>query len=96
MKIIPVVLSGGAGSRLWLLSREYFAKQCLPLVDKEYSLLQQTVLRILSLEVADPVVVCNEDHRFLIAQQLQSIGVKKSTILLGNMRISPCHETVAF
>ncbi|WP_239544399.1 mannose-1-phosphate guanylyltransferase/mannose-6-phosphate isomerase [Marinomonas foliarum] len=82
MKIVPVILSGGVGSRLWPLSREYFAKQCLPLVDKEYSLLQQTVLRTLSLEVADPVVVCNEDHRFLVAQQLQSIGVKKSTILL--------------
>ncbi|MGO3738696.1 MAG: mannose-1-phosphate guanylyltransferase/mannose-6-phosphate isomerase [Marinomonas foliarum] len=82
MKIIPVILSGGVGSRLWPLSREYFAKQCLPLVDKEYSLLQQTVLRTLSLDVADPIVVCNEDHRFLIAQQLQAIGVKKSTILL--------------
>ena len=82
MKIIPVILSGGVGSRLWPLSREYFAKQCLPLVDKEYSLLQQTVLRTLSLDVADPIVVCNEDHRFLIAQQLQSIGVKKSSIVL--------------
>ena len=82
VKIVPVILSGGVGSRLWPLSREYFAKQCLPLVDKEYSLLQQTVLRTLSLEVADPVVVCNEDHRFLVAQQLQSIGVKKSTMLL--------------
>ena len=86
MKIIPVILSGGVGSRLWPLSREYFAKQCLPLVDKEYSLLQQTILRTLSLslslDVADPIVVCNEDHRFLIAQQLQSIGVKKSSIVL--------------
>ena len=82
MKIIPVILSGGVGCRLWPLSREYFAKQCLPLVDKEYSLLQQTVLRTLSLDVADPIVVCNEDHRFLIAQQLQSIGVKKSSIVL--------------
>jgi len=80
--VVPVILSGGVGSRLWPLSREFFAKQCLPLVDKEYSLLQQTILRTLSLEVADPIVVCNEDHRFLIAQQLQSIGVKKSTILL--------------
>lgn len=82
MKIIPVILSGGVGSRLWPLSREHFPKQCLPLTDKEYSLLQQTMLRTLSLEVADPIVVCNEDHRFLIAQQLQSIGVKKSSIVL--------------
>lgn len=82
MKIIPVILSGGVGSRLWPLSREHFPKQCLTLTDKEYSLLQQTMLRTLSLEVADPIVVCNEDHRFLIAQQLQSIGVKKSSIVL--------------
>lgn len=82
MKIVPVILSGGVGSRLWPLSREFFAKQCLPLVDREYSLLQQTLLRTLSLDVADPIVVCNEDHRFLIAQQLQSIGVKKSSIVL--------------
>jgi mannose-1-phosphate guanylyltransferase len=82
VKIVPVILSGGVGSRLWPLSREFFAKQCLPLVDREYSLLQQTLLRTLSLDVADPIVVCNEDHRFLIAQQLQSIGVKKSSIVL--------------
>ncbi|WP_302628790.1 sugar phosphate nucleotidyltransferase [Marinomonas sp. FW-1] len=82
MKIVPVILSGGVGSRLWPLSREHFPKQCLPLTDKEYSLLQQTMLRTLALDVAAPIVVCNEDHRFLIAQQLHSIGVKKSTILL--------------
>ncbi|ETX12574.1 mannose-1-phosphate guanyltransferase [Marinomonas ushuaiensis DSM 15871] len=82
MKIIPIILSGGVGSRLWPLSREHYPKQCLPLTDKEYSLLQQTLLRTQSLEVGNPIVVCNEDHRFLIAQQLQSIGVKKSSILL--------------
>ena len=82
MKIIPVILSGGVGSRLWPLSREHFPKQCLPLTDTEYSLLQQTLLRTVSLDVADPIVVCNEDHRFLIAQQLQSIGVTKSSIVL--------------
>ena len=77
-----MILSGGVGSRLWPLSREFFAKQCLPLADKEYSLLQQTLLRTQSLEVADPIVVCNEDYRFLIAQQLQTIGVKKVSIIL--------------
>ena len=51
LKIIPVILSGGVGSRLWPLSREHFPKQCLPLTDKEYSLLQQTMLRTLSLDV---------------------------------------------
>ncbi|RBO78324.1 mannose-1-phosphate guanylyltransferase/mannose-6-phosphate isomerase [Marinomonas aquiplantarum] len=82
MKIIPVILAGGIGHRLWPLSREHFPKQCLSLTDQELSLLQQTLLRTVSLDVADPIVVCNEDHRFLIAQQLQSIGVKNSSIVL--------------
>jgi len=82
MKIIPVILSGGVGSRLWPLSREHYPKQCIPLTSKEYSLLQQTMLRRLSLDVVNPIVVCNEDHRFLIAQQLQAIGVEEYSILL--------------
>ncbi|MEP0071335.1 MAG: mannose-1-phosphate guanylyltransferase/mannose-6-phosphate isomerase [Marinomonas sp.] len=82
MKVVPVILSGGVGSRLWPLSREFFAKQCLPLIDREYSLLQQTLLRVLSFHVSAPIVVCNEDHRFLIAQQLQEIGVKDASIVL--------------
>ena len=89
LNIIPVILSGGMGSRLWPLSREYFSKQCLPLTDKEHSLLQKTIKRVLSLDgftlagvISDPIVVCNEDQRFLIAQQLQSIGVKNMRILL--------------
>ncbi|WP_063331602.1 sugar phosphate nucleotidyltransferase [Marinomonas sp. TW1] len=82
MNIIPIILAGGVGHRLWPLSREHFPKQCLPLTDQEFSLLQQILLRTVSLDVADPIVVCNEDHRFLIAQQLQSIGVKNSSIVL--------------
>jgi mannose-1-phosphate guanylyltransferase len=70
MQIIPIILSGGVGSRLWPLSREHFPKQCLPLADSQYSLLQQTVLRLQGLELASPIIVCNDDHRFLIAQQL--------------------------
>jgi mannose-1-phosphate guanylyltransferase len=81
-KIIPIILSGGVGSRLWPLSREHFPKQCLPLADSKYSLLQQTVLRLQGLELASPIIVCNEDHRFLIAQQLQALGIKDATILL--------------
>jgi mannose-1-phosphate guanylyltransferase len=50
MQIIPIILSGGVGSRLWPLSREHFPKQCLPLADSQYSLLQQTVLRIQGFE----------------------------------------------
>ncbi|MGR0278187.1 mannose-1-phosphate guanylyltransferase/mannose-6-phosphate isomerase [Marinomonas dokdonensis] len=82
MKIIPVILSGGVGSRLWPLSREHFPKQCLALTDKEFSLLQNTVKRTNALEVLSPIVVCNEDHRFLIAQQLKKLGVAKSSIVL--------------
>ena len=77
-----MILSGGVGSRLWPLSREHYPKQCLPLTDKEFSLLQNTVKRTNSLDVADPIIVCNEDHRFLIAQQLQNLGVAKSSIIL--------------
>lgn len=82
MKIIPVILSGGVGSRLWPLSREHSPKQCLPLTDAQYSLLQQTAKRTHSMDVSAPIVVCNEDHRFLIAQQLQEIGVMGASILL--------------
>ena len=82
MQIIPIILSGGVGSRLWPLSREHFPKQCLPLADSQYSLLQQTVLRIQGFDLGSPIVVCNEDHRFLIAQQLQALSVKDATILL--------------
>ncbi|MDE8601609.1 mannose-1-phosphate guanylyltransferase/mannose-6-phosphate isomerase [Marinomonas sp. RSW2] len=82
MKIIPVILSGGVGSRLWPLSREHFPKQCLPLTDTQYSLLQQTVNRTSALDVSAPIIVCNEDHRFLIAQQLQEIGLKDASVVL--------------
>lgn len=82
MKIIPVILSGGVGSRLWPLSREHFPKQCLPLTDAQFSLLQQTAKRTGALDVSAPIVVCNEDHRFLIAQQLQEIGVNNASIIL--------------
>ena len=82
MQIIPIILSGGVGSRLWPLSREHFPKQCLPLADSQHSLLQQTVLRIQGFKLGSPIVVCNEDHRFLIAQQLQALGIKDAKILL--------------
>ena len=61
--LIPVVLSGGAGTRLWPLSRELYPKQLLPLTGT-HTMLQDTLLRLAGLEVAAPVVVCNEAHRF--------------------------------
>jgi len=82
VKIIPVILSGGVGSRLWPLSREYFPKPCHVLTDSPFTLLQETIKRIDFLETKAPIVVCNESHRFLIAQQLQEIGVTGASIVL--------------
>ena len=82
LKIIPVILSGGFGSRLWPLSRKCFPKQFLALTGTKFSLLQQAVKRTHGLDVSAPIVVCNGDHRFLIAQQLQEIGVKGASIIL--------------
>ncbi len=80
--IIPVILSGGAGTRLWPLSRAMYPKQFLPLIG-ERSLLQQTVLRLQGLpDLAPPLVVCNEEHRFLVAEQLRAVGASDGEILL--------------
>ena len=66
--IIPVVLSGGSGTRMWPLSRSHYPKQFLPLVS-EKTMLQETVLRLPELDnLSSPMVVCNEDHRFMEAQ----------------------------
>jgi mannose-1-phosphate guanylyltransferase/mannose-6-phosphate isomerase len=80
--LIPVILSGGAGTRLWPLSREGYPKQFLPLVGAR-TMIQETALRTAGLpDVAAPIVVCNEAHRFLVAEQLREIGVTPQAILL--------------
>ncbi|MHC1741443.1 MAG: mannose-1-phosphate guanylyltransferase/mannose-6-phosphate isomerase [Syntrophobacteraceae bacterium] len=80
--IVPIILAGGSGTRLWPFSRELYPKQLLSLVD-ERTMLQNTVLRLQSGNgVAGPVVICNENHRFLVAEQLRVIGVKPSAIIL--------------
>ena len=79
--IVPVVLSGGSGTRLWPVSRESFPKQLWPLLS-ERTLLQDTVLRGSGPGFAAPVVVCNEEHRFLIAEQIREAGITNARILL--------------
>jgi mannose-1-phosphate guanylyltransferase/mannose-1-phosphate guanylyltransferase/mannose-6-phosphate isomerase len=81
-QIHPVILSGGSGTRLWPMSRTRYPKQILPLVG-DHSLLQQAVLRVDGLpEFAAPLIVANEEHRFIIAEQLREIGLAQHALLL--------------
>jgi mannose-1-phosphate guanylyltransferase/mannose-6-phosphate isomerase len=83
--IIPVVLSGGAGTRLWPLSRELYPKQLLPLVG-ERTMLQETVLRLEGLpDLGAPLVVCNEAHRFMVAEQFRQVEQEADTVILEPM-----------
>ena len=79
--ITPVILSGGSGTRLWPLSRELYPKQLLKLVGN-HTMLQDTVLRLGGLKAGAPVVVCNDSHRFLVAEQLRLLGIKPRAIVL--------------
>jgi mannose-1-phosphate guanylyltransferase/mannose-6-phosphate isomerase len=80
--IIPVILSGGSGTRLWPLSREAYPKQFLPLVDQR-TMLQNTALRIAGLaDTTAPLVVCNEEHRFMVAEQLRAVGIQPAAVIL--------------
>ncbi|MDH3327378.1 MAG: mannose-1-phosphate guanylyltransferase/mannose-6-phosphate isomerase, partial [Gammaproteobacteria bacterium] len=94
--LYPVILCGGSGTRLWPLSREQYPKQLLSLVGSD-TLLQSTVKRLHGLEstldgitVAEPVIVTNESHRFLVAEQLREIGVNQPHIIL-----EPCAKNTA-
>ena len=81
--IVPVILSGGSGTRLWPLSRERLPKQLLALVGDGTTMLQDTVTRLNGLSALEsPLVVCNEEHRFLIADQLAEIGLSDARIVL--------------
>ena len=91
MKILPVILSGGAGTRLWPLSREHYPKQLLALAG-EHSLLQQTVQRLDGLdalstdaevvETDPPMIICNETHRFLVAEQMRQLERASGSVVL--------------
>jgi mannose-1-phosphate guanylyltransferase/mannose-6-phosphate isomerase len=79
--LTPVILSGGAGTRLWPLSRELYPKQLLALTG-ERTMLQQTALRLAGLAAAAPIVVCNEAHRFLVAEQLRQLRIESRATVL--------------
>lgn len=81
MKITPVILSGGSGTRMWPLSRKMYPKQFINL-HAELTMLQETVDRLQGLEINSPIIVCNEDHRFIVAEQLRQIGFEHPHILL--------------
>ena len=80
--IVPVIVAGGSGSRLWPLSRQLNPKQFLPLADANQSMLQATILRLRGLEASTPLLICNEQHRFLAAEQLRQLDMEHASILL--------------
>ena len=83
MHLVPVIMAGGTGSRLWPMSRELKPKQFLPLVDGSRSMLQATVERLNGLDTAPLIVICNEEHRFLAAEQLRTpAGDLQATLIL--------------
>ena len=82
--ILPVVLAGGLGTRLWPLSRALYPKQFLALTS-ERSMMQETLLRLGELNALEPCIVCNEEHRFLVAEQCREVGESWSAILLESV-----------
>ncbi|WP_309247274.1 mannose-1-phosphate guanylyltransferase/mannose-6-phosphate isomerase [Shewanella sp. VB17] len=79
--MIPVIMAGGSGTRLWPMSRKAYPKQFLQLVG-EKTLIQQTCERASAISKEAPIIICNEDHRFLCAEQLRQIGIESAKILL--------------
>ena len=78
--IVPVILSGGSGTRLWPLSRKLYPKQFINLVN-EATLFQDTITR-LPKNISDPLIICNEEHRFIVAEQLRQISTENKGIIL--------------
>src|ERR1700760_2045895 len=79
--ITPVILSGGAGSRLWPLSRKALPKQLLPLAGSA-TMIQETAARASGNGFAPPIVISNQEYRFLIAEQLRAAGIADARIIL--------------
>lgn len=78
--LVPIIMAGGSGTRLWPLSRSLYPKQFLPLTS-DSSMLQETVRRLLGLKTSLPVVICNEEHRFIVAEQLRNDSTLGKIIL---------------
>ena len=91
-KIIPVIICGGTGTRLWPLSRESYPKQYLSVIKgSQYSLLQNTLKRLEELNnFGRPIIICNEEHRFIVAEQLRQINIHDAEIFL-----EPCGRNTA-
>lgn len=87
--MVPIILSGGSGTRLWPLSRKMYPKQFLALLHDE-TLLQRTLQRLDGLEHAAPIVICNQEHRFIVAEQARQIGIEELSIIL-----EPCGRNTA-
>jgi len=80
--MIPVIMSGGSGTRLWPLSRKHKPKQFISLFG-DHTMFQETMLRLKGVEeLGAPIIVCNNDHRFMVAEQLHELGVKENSIIL--------------
>lgn len=90
MKILPVIMAGGSGSRLWPLSRDLYPKQFIRLLKKNESLFQASINRLDGLDVSQPLVISNEEHRFLAAEQLRQLGK-----LAGNIILEPVGRNTA-
>ena len=80
--LFPIIMAGGSGSRLWPLSRQLNPKQFLPLAEADFSMLQATIKRLEGLGAALPRLICNEQHRFLAAEQMRLLGMEQANILL--------------
>ncbi|MFP2768961.1 mannose-1-phosphate guanylyltransferase/mannose-6-phosphate isomerase [Oceanisphaera sp. KMM 10153] len=80
--LFPVIMAGGHGSRLWPLSRRQHPKQFLPLLDESLSMLQDTLMRLEGLTSAPPLLICNEQHRFLAAEQVRQLPGLQAQIML--------------